>query len=113
MWEILHILGPKKALLPGKSKMDTKRIKVIGLGGIGSYLVEPLCRYLSHQKDYVELTLVDGDAYEDRNRQRQQFSDKGNKAIITMESLRPKFPEIHFRNKSEFVTDDNVVPLIR
>jgi molybdopterin/thiamine biosynthesis adenylyltransferase len=93
--------------------MDTKRIKVIGLGGIGSYLIEPLCRYLSHQNDYIELTLVDGDTYEDRNKQRQQFSENGNKATVTAGSLRPKFPEIHFRHKPEFVTDENVVPLIR
>jgi molybdopterin/thiamine biosynthesis adenylyltransferase len=93
--------------------MDTKRIKVIGLGGIGSYLIEPLSRYLSHQTDYVELMLIDGDDYEDRNRQRQQFAEKGNKATVTAESLRLKFPEIHYKDKPEYVTEDNVVTLIR
>lgn len=93
--------------------METKRIKVIGLGGIGSYLIEPLCRYLCHKTDYVELMLIDGDTYEDRNRQRQQFVEKGNKATVTRESLRLKFPEIHFRDKPEYITEDNVVTHIR
>jgi molybdopterin/thiamine biosynthesis adenylyltransferase len=93
--------------------METRRIKVVGLGGIGSYLVEPLCRYLSHQGDYIELMLIDGDAYEDRNRQRQQFSEKGNKATVSLEALRLKFPEVHFRDKPEYITDENVVSLVR
>lgn len=93
--------------------MDTRRIKVIGLGGIGSYLVEPLCRYLSHQGDYIELMLIDGDTYEDRNRQRQQFTEKGNKASVSLDALRLKFPEVHFKDKSEYVTDENVVSLVR
>ena len=93
--------------------MDTKRIKVIGLGGIGTYLVEPLCRYLSNKTDYIEMTLVDGDAYEDRNRARQQFTEKGNKATVTAATLREKFPEIHFAAKPQYVTDDNVISLVR
>ena len=43
-----------------------RNIKVIGLGGIGSYLVEPLTRYLTYNIDQSELklTLIDGDTYE-------------------------------------------------
>lgn len=93
--------------------METRRIKVIGLGGIGSYLIEPLCRYLSHTTDYIEMTLIDGDTYEDRNRERQQFTEKGNKATVTTETLRAKFPVIHFRDKPSYVTEDNVVTLVR
>ena len=51
-----------------------RKIKVVGAGGIGSYLIEPLSRYLSYCKDSCEITVIDGDLYEDKNLQRQKFS---------------------------------------
>lgn len=92
---------------------ETRRIKVIGLGGIGTYLVEPLCRYLSHTPGHSDVTLVDGDTYEDRNRERQCFSDIGNKAVVSQTTLRDKFPKVHFKAKGEYVTEDNVVSTLR
>lgn len=90
-----------------------KRIKVIGLGGIGSYLAEPLSRYLSHSQEEVEITLVDGDSYEDKNRNRQQFSGLENKARHTSLELATKFPNVSFKYKSEYLSDDNVYSVIR
>jgi molybdopterin/thiamine biosynthesis adenylyltransferase len=89
------------------------KIKVIGLGGIGTYLVEPLARYLSHQEGTAELTLIDGDAYEEKNRQRQRFSKLENKASVSAEILKEEFPKLHFRSKPQYVTEDNVISLIR
>jgi molybdopterin/thiamine biosynthesis adenylyltransferase len=91
----------------------TRKVKVIGLGGIGSYLVEPLCRYLSYQPHMTEVTLVDGDVYEEKNKERQQFDEFANKALVTSNLLKQKFPRIHFRYKGEYVTDSNVISLIR
>lgn len=91
----------------------TRKIKVIGAGGIGGHLVEPLCRYLSYTDDYVELTVFDGDKFEERNRERQRFSECANKAEHTAEMLKEEFPKIHFRAKGEFLTDDNIITAIR
>jgi molybdopterin/thiamine biosynthesis adenylyltransferase len=93
----------------------TKKYKVIGLGGIGTYLIDPLCRYLSYTypNDEIEVTLIDGDAYEERNRNRQQFSGCENKALGTVNRLRDEFPKIHFRSNKEYITKSNVIASIR
>ena len=90
-----------------------KSIKVIGLGGIGSYLIEPLSRYLNCNKSEVEITLIDGDEYENKNKQRQNFKKKGNKAEVKEEELQELFPNIYFKSKPEYVDDSNVVSMIR
>lgn len=93
--------------------MGTRKIKVVGLGGIGGYLLEPLSRYLSHCKDLVEITVFDGDQFEDRNRERQRFSALGNKAEHSVDLLKNEFPKIHFRGKPEYLTENNIVSSIR
>lgn len=93
--------------------MKTSRFKIIGLGGIGSWLVEPLCRYLNHTDDVIEVTLVDGDKYEDKNKNRQQFDRLDNKAVVTAESIRKQFPKMLVKAVGEYVTDDNVISLVR
>lgn len=92
---------------------ETRKIKVIGSGGIGGHLLEPLARYLSYVDDYCEITVIDGDDYEERNRERQRFSDFGNKAEETVGLLKDNFHKIHFRSKGEYVTDDNIITMIR
>ena len=93
--------------------MTTRKIKVIGAGGIGGYLLEPLSRYLSCSEDSVEITVFDGDRYEERNRERQRFSACENKAEHTVESLKEEFPKIHFRAKGQYLTSDNIITSIR
>ena len=92
---------------------QTRKIKVIGSGGIGTYLIEPLVRYLSYSGDYCEVTVIDGDTYEERNRERQRFANCSNKAEETVRVLKESFPKVHFRSKSEYVTDDNIIMMIR
>lgn len=91
----------------------TRKIKVIGSGGIGTHLIEPLARYLSFTEDYCEVTIVDGDTFEERNRERQRFTGCENKADETVNWLKDQFPKIHFRCKPEYVTDDNIIMTIR
>lgn len=95
--------------------MMNTNIKVIGLGGIGTYLIEPLVRYIAYHVEWagLKLTLIDGDKYEYKNRERQKFKRLGNKAKITAETLMEQFPEIFVTSKEEFVTKDNVISLIR
>jgi molybdopterin/thiamine biosynthesis adenylyltransferase len=61
-------------------------IKVIGIGGIGCALLPHLVRYLAASADAARLTLVDGDAFETRNADRQAFPELGNRpGEVTME----------------------------
>ena len=93
---------------------STRKIKLIGAGGIGCCLVEPLCRYVSFKSDHsCELTIIDGDRYEEKNRERQKFINCQNKATEMVALNKDFFPKIHFRSKEEYITEDNVVSLIR
>lgn len=91
----------------------TRKIKLIGAGGIGGHLAEPVARYLNCSDDNIEFTIFDGDDFEERNKERQRFSQCENKAFHTVEKLKEEFPKIHFRSKSEYITDDNVITSIR
>jgi molybdopterin/thiamine biosynthesis adenylyltransferase len=91
----------------------TRKIKVVGAGGIGSYLIEPLARYLSCSEDNCEITVIDGDKFEERNKERQRFVACENKAEHTVTQLKPQFPKITFRSKGEYLTPENIISLIR
>ena len=91
----------------------TRKVKIIGSGGIGSYLIEPLARYLSYTGDNIELTVIDGDVYEEQNKERQQFSRFGNKAEVTISDIRSKFSRINFKAQPIYVNKSNVIGLIR
>ena len=89
------------------------RIKVIGLGGIGGALMPVLTRYLNFAYPNSEVTLIDGDHYEDRNSERQEFAGLGNKAEVTVARLKQLFDNLLFLFRGEYVTADNVYELIR
>jgi molybdopterin/thiamine biosynthesis adenylyltransferase len=53
----------------------TERVVLIGCGGIGNQLLDPLCRYLAHRPEPRPLlVLVDGDVFEASNLNRQACS---------------------------------------
>lgn len=90
------------------------KIKVIGCGGIGSWLVDPLCTMLSYAPyTQVEVTLIDGDTYEERNRERQNFGEIGPKATITCDRLKKNFARLTFWDNPAYLTDANAIKLIR
>lgn len=67
-------------------------VKVIGCGGIGSWLVDPLVRFLYYSRGEVtSVHLIDEDDYEERDRERQRFNQIGNKASMTAVRLREEF----------------------
>jgi molybdopterin/thiamine biosynthesis adenylyltransferase len=61
----------------------------------------------------VEVSLIDGDTYEDRNRERQVFHVNGPKADVTADRLRREYPGIYFWPHPVYLTEDNVVLMIR
>ncbi len=91
----------------------TRKIKVVGAGGIGGHLIEPLARYLSYSEDDCEITVIDGDQFEERNKERQRFVACENKADHTVAQLKNQFPKIHFKSKSQYLIEENIVTSIR
>jgi len=89
-------------------------IKIIGLGGVGSILVERLCRFLNYSSDMkTSMTLIDGDSYEDKNYERQEFSMIGNKAEIKVSDLEIQFPNINFDSYPAFVNEATISNVVK
>jgi len=90
------------------------KIKLVGCGGVGLCVLNVLPRYLSYLKDHdVELSLIDGDSYEDSNKSRQGFARRGNKAEVTAEAIRKEFPNLFCWTTTDYLTEDNVAMVIR
>jgi molybdopterin/thiamine biosynthesis adenylyltransferase len=62
-------------------KLEGRRIKVIGLGGIGANVALAIAQFLSTRQASCSLWLIDGDSYEERNRERVVFQSYDNKAV--------------------------------
>ena len=87
-------------------------IKVIGIGGIGCALLPHLARFLQTSGARARLTLVDGDAFEVRNGDRQAFLELGNKAKVKASELARQFDGLSVRAIAEFLTPENVGRII-
>jgi len=100
-------------------------IKIIGLGGIGSWLVLFITKYARFtmlQNKKITITLIDGDSYDSLNRPRQNFKNLGNKARITMLELKDEYDKyvpagytlenFELTSKADYVSKDNVELLI-
>ncbi len=89
-------------------------ISIIGLGGVGSILIERLSRFLNYSRDLTaEILLVDGDEYEQKNYERQEFTRMGNKADIKATELQMKFSELQFDAFESFVNETNIGEVIK
>ena len=88
-------------------------IAIIGLGGIGSILVNTLSRYLDSNQSLqpVTIKLVDGDDYESKNNIRQEFINYGNKADVKKNELSHKFQNINYKEFQMFL-DETLIPEI-
>ncbi len=89
------------------------RVVVIGLGGIGSNLVESIARMMKYSSvlSKYQLLLVDGDHWETRNADRQRVHHLGGKAEGTAQYLRQLFPELEIVHNSKYVNANNI-PLV-
>lgn len=91
-----------------------KEISIIGLGGIGSFLVGPISRFEESLNSPVTINLIDGDEYELKNLDRQEFAEIGkNKATTKKEELRSKFTRVVFNDYPVFITEDNVSDFVK
>jgi tRNA A37 threonylcarbamoyladenosine dehydratase len=83
---------------------------VAGLGGVGAYAAEMLCRAgLGH------LTIVDGDTVQPTNRNRQvlalRSSEGRAKSAVMAERLRDINPDIQLTIINEFIRDERLIEI--
>jgi len=93
--------------------MEKTNIYMIGLGGIGSQLCEPICRYINYleNRDCYKLILIDGDAYEESNQTRQyisKFDIDGNKAEIQKKKMQTILPQLEIESKAIYINKRNM-----
>lgn len=101
-------------LLLGKEKLEHLRkahVLVAGLGGVGAYAAEQLCR-----AGIGELTIVDGDIVELTNKNRQLpalDSTLGQpKAELMAVRLRDINPEVKLHVINDFIRDDRMIEIL-
>src|SRR6056297_2078545 len=101
-------------LLIGKEnlqKLKDAHILVVGLGGVGAYAAENLCR-----AGIGELTIVDGDTLHPSNKNRQLTALESTmgkpKAHVLGERLRAINPDIKINTIQEFIKDDKMVDIL-
>lgn len=70
-----------------------KRVVIIGCGGVGSWLAPGLARALEFQAPMSQLLLIDGDNFELKNAERQNFTQFGNKAHSLRNDIQPIAPQ--------------------
>jgi molybdopterin/thiamine biosynthesis adenylyltransferase len=91
-------------------------IVVIGLGGIGTWLAPPLCRYLHDKRFGGDIVFADGDSFSELNLGRQDAGIDDihkPKAQVMADRLQRCLPGLHLRAFNQYVAAGNVVDLIK
>lgn len=95
----------------GIKKLKNAHVLVVGLGGVGAYAAEQICR-----AGVGTMSLVDGDVVEETNRNRQLPALKSNegrpKAEILAERFRDINPEIQLHIHNHYLVDDEITNLL-
>jgi len=87
-------------------QQNVKRVIMIGAGGIGTWLAAGLVRMLEWKFPGSALIIVDGDNYEAKNLERQDFTQIGNKASIKALELTRQFPNTNIFGVPKWVVAD-------
>jgi len=104
----------RTSLLVGESgikKLEAANILVVGLGGVGAYAAEQLCR-----AGIGKMTIADGDVVDETNRNRQLpalISTTGkSKAEILAKRFLDINPELKLTVVNEYLKDERMVEII-
>lgn len=96
----------------GIDKLQNAHVLVIGLGGVGAYAAEAICR-----AGVGKMTIVDGDVVDPTNRNRQLPATCSNhgrpKAEIMSERFRDINPEVKLEIINEYLRDERLFEVVR
>ncbi|WP_181416516.1 MULTISPECIES: tRNA threonylcarbamoyladenosine dehydratase [Porphyromonadaceae] len=102
-------------LLIGKEalkKLQEAHVLVAGLGGVGAYAAEQLCR-----AGIGEMTIIDGDCVEETNKNRQLPALDSNmgkpKAEVMAARFRDINPEIRLHVINDYIRDDRMIEVLK
>lgn len=92
-------------------KLMNSHVMVLGLGGVGSFAAEFICR-----NGVGEMTIIDGDTVDPSNRNRQlpalATTHGASKADIMAERLKAINPELKLHVVSNFITPERIDELL-
>jgi len=95
----------------GVRKLGNAHVLVVGLGGVGAYAAEQICR-----AGVGEITLVDGDTVNDTNRNRQLIALVGTlgkqKTAVLGERLLDINPDLKLHILQEYIRDERMVEIL-
>jgi tRNA A37 threonylcarbamoyladenosine dehydratase len=93
------------------SILEDSHVLIVGLGGVGGYAAEMLCR-----SGIGTLTLVDGDTVEQTNRNRQLPALSSTEGKLKTKLLKERFtdinPDIHIHTIDEFLCDEKTANVL-
>lgn len=87
---------------------EPKRFIVVGAGGIGTWLCAGLVRMLEWRYPGSTLVIVDGDSFEPKNLERQDFTQIGNKASVKAMELSKQFDKTLIFPIPKWVVSDDL-----
>ncbi len=94
------------------NKLKNAHVLVVGLGGVGAYAAEQLCR-----AGIGKLTIVDADVVEESNRNRQLPALISTKGMPKAEVLATRFrdinPDLELNVIIEFIRDEKTIELLK
>ncbi|MBK7134278.1 MAG: tRNA threonylcarbamoyladenosine dehydratase [Bacteroidales bacterium] len=95
----------------GLKKLKESNVLVVGLGGVGAYAAEMICR-----AGVGSMTIVDGDAVHPTNRNRQLPALKSTeglpKADVMGQRLKDINPEVNLTIIQEYLKDDRMIEVL-
>ena len=97
---------------PMLQRLKSAHVLVVGLGGVGAYAAENICR-----AGIGEMTIVDADTVENSNRNRQLLALTTTlgqpKSEVMAQRLRQINPEIKLHTVQEFIRDERTIELLQ
>lgn len=94
------------------AKLKNANVLVVGLGGVGAYAAEQLCR-----AGIGKMTIVDGDVVDESNRNRQLPALISTAGVPKTEILASRFrdinPDLDLTTVTEFIRDERVLELLK
>jgi tRNA A37 threonylcarbamoyladenosine dehydratase len=95
----------------GLEKLKNSNVLIVGLGGVGAYAAEMICR-----AGVGKMTIVDGDKVHASNRNRQLLALKSTegseKAPVMAEKLKDINPELNLTVINEYIRDERMTEVL-